>query len=112
MSQRDVELRLRHMLDAAREARQLTADRARAEFDDDRTLKLAIVRLLEVLGEAAARVPEDFRSRHPRLPWAEIVGLRNRLIHGYYEVDYDVVWQILQEDLPPLVERLSGLVKR
>lgn len=110
MSQRDVELRLRHMLDAAREAKQLTTGRTRAEFDDDRTLKLAIVRLLEVLGEAAARVPEDFRSQHPELPWAEVVGLRNRLIHGYYEVDYDVVWQILQEDLPSLVERLSRLV--
>jgi uncharacterized protein with HEPN domain len=65
-----------------------------------------------VLGEAAARVPEDFRRQHSELPWAEVVGLRNRLIHGYYEVDYDVVWQILQEDLPSLVERLSGLVKR
>jgi uncharacterized protein with HEPN domain len=96
MSQRDVELRLRHMLDPAREAVELTAGHARAEFDDDRTLKLAIVRLLEVLGEAAARVPEGFRSQHSELPWAEVVGLRNRLIHGYYEVDYDVVWQILQ----------------
>ncbi len=73
-------------------------------------LNLSLVRLLEVLGESAARTPEDFRMRHPELPWLEIAGLRNRLIHGYDSVDFDVIWTIVCDDLPPLIEKLERIV--
>ncbi len=83
--------------------------RTRAELDTDRQLNLSLVRLLEIVGEAAGRVPAEERVRHPDIPWPEIVGLRNRLIHGYgYDsVDFDILWQILSNDLPPLIAALE-----
>jgi len=81
------------MLDAAQEAAALVAGLSREEFDRDRALRLALVRLLEIAGEAASRVPPEYREAHPAIPWIGVVGLRNRLVHGYDEVDYDVVWR-------------------
>lgn len=110
MSRHDLEVRLQHMLDAAREAGSLVSGRSRADYDGDRTLRLALVRLLEVVGEAAGRVPMDFRDSHPEIAWFGVVGLRNRLIHGYDEVDYDIVWRILTEDIPSLIARLEEAI--
>jgi uncharacterized protein with HEPN domain len=62
------------------------------------------------VGEAAGRLSPDFRGRHAELPWAEIVGMRNRLVHAYYEIDYDLLWQTLTEDLPPFVDRVKELL--
>jgi len=110
MSQPDLRVRLQHMLDASREAAALVAGRSRAEYDGDRILRLALIRLLEVVGEAASRIPMDFRDEHPEIPWFGIVGLRNRLIHGYDDVDYDVVWQTLADDIPSLVAALQEAI--
>jgi len=101
----------RQMLEHAREAFRFVGARRREDLDEDRLLNLAVVRLLEVVGEAAARVPGDEQARHPEVPWREIVGLRNRLIHGYDEVDFDVVWAIIQSDLPPLIRALEAIVR-
>jgi uncharacterized protein with HEPN domain len=73
-------------------------------------LNLALVRLLEIVGEAAARVPDDVRTRHSVIPWPQIVGLRNRLIHGYDTVDFDILWQIVIVDLPPLIGELDRIL--
>ncbi len=75
-----------------------------------RVLTLALVRLLEVVGEAATRVPPDERGPHPRVPWSQMIGLRNRLIHGYDTINFKILWQILQSDLPPLVETLDRIL--
>lgn len=83
--------------------------RKRADLDQDRLLNLALVRLLEIIGEAANRVPEEQRAYLPQIPWPQIVSLRNRLIHGYDEVDFDILWQIVVHDLPPLIEALESL---
>lgn len=107
MSRHEDDIRLRHMLDHAREAVTMTRGSARADLDTDRRLNLALVRLLEIVGEAAARVPAEQRILHPDIPWPEIVGLRNRLIHGYDSVDFDILWQIVTEDLPPLIATLE-----
>jgi len=98
---------LRHMLDHAREAVTLAQGKDRADLDDDRLLELALVRLLEIVGEAASRVPSDDRTRYPEIPWPQIVSLRNRLIHGYDAVDLDILWQIIERDLPPLIAALE-----
>jgi uncharacterized protein with HEPN domain len=74
---------VRQMLEHAREAVEMTRGRSRADLDTDRKLNLALVRLVEVIGEASTRVPDDFRLRHPGLPWRDVSDLRNRLIHGY-----------------------------
>jgi uncharacterized protein with HEPN domain len=68
------------------------------------------VRLLEIVGEAASRVPAGERAKYSGIPWAQIVGLRNRLIHGYDNVDFDILWQIVTQDLPPLVAELEKLL--
>jgi len=96
------------MLDHAREAVEMTEGRSRSDLDADRQLNLALVRLLEVVGEAAARVPEDYRQQHPDIPWRDIADLRNRLIHGYDTVNFDILWTIIRKDLPPLIEMLGG----
>jgi uncharacterized protein with HEPN domain len=79
----------------------------RNDLDTDRVLELALVRLLEIVGEAAARVPTDQRAAITQIPWTEIIGLRNRLIHGYDSVDLDILWEILRGDLPHLVDELE-----
>jgi uncharacterized protein with HEPN domain len=80
MPSHDTDVRLRHMLDAAREAAQMAQGKTRADLDTDRPLNLSLVRLLEIVGEAASRVPVVERSNYSRIPWVQIVGLRNRLI--------------------------------
>jgi uncharacterized protein with HEPN domain len=112
MSEQREYIRLRHMLDHAREAIALAEGRARADLDSDRLLELALVRLLEIVGEAASRVPEEERALHPAIPWIQMVGLRNRLIHGYDAVDNDILWQIVVLDLPPLVAALEEILAR
>ena len=98
------------MLDHAREAVALVQGKTRADLDSDRLLNLALVRLLEIIGEAANRIPEEEQARHAEIPWPQIVSLRNRLIHGYDSVDFDILWQIVTEDLPPLIASLEGIV--
>ena len=110
MSRHESSVRLRHMLDHAREAVAAAAGKTRDDLDTDRILNLALVRLLEIVGEAASRTPPDERARHPEIPWVEIVGLRNRLIHGYDSVDFDILWQIVNRDLPPLIATLERIV--
>src|SRR5262245_2753743 len=102
MTPRD-EISLRQMLDHAREAHQLAATRSRTDLDVDRLFHLAMTRLLEIVGEAAGRVSEATRNRYPQIAWSQIVGLRNRLIHGYDQVDCDILWAIVSSDLPPLI---------
>ena len=107
MPQPKAGIRLRHMLDHAREAVAMIQGKHRADRDSDRKLNLALVRLLEIVGEAAARTSEEERTLHPGIPWQEIISLRNRLIHGYDSVDFDILWNIVTLDLPPLIEKLD-----
>ena len=111
MTRHNPMVRVHHMLDHSREAVEMTRGRTRADLDRDRLLNLALVQLVEVIGEAASRVPEEFRSRHPQVPWRQTVGMRNRLIHGYDTVNFDILWSIIQEDLPPLIEKLEAIVR-
>jgi len=104
----DDRVRLRHMLDAAREARGFVADRKRQDLDTDRMLVLALVKCVEIIGEAGARVSEEGRDATPSVPWPEIIGMRNRLVHAYFDVNLDVVWTTVRHDLPPLVTALQG----
>jgi len=98
------------MLDHAREARSMAADRSRADLDADRQLELALTRLMEVVGEACTRVPQTLRSRHPSVPWRQVTALRNRLIHGYDDVDLDILWTIVSVELGPLIEQLERIL--
>jgi len=103
-------IRLQHMLDHAAEALNMIKGRNREDLDNDRQLNLSLVRLLEIVGEAASRTSESTRSSHSELPWIQIIGLRNRLIHGYDSVDYDILWGVLTKELPALVVALEKIV--
>ena len=111
MSRHDPMVRVRHMLDHTREAVEMVKGKTRADLDADRQLNLALVRLVEVIGEAAARIPDDFRARYPQVPWRQIVGMRHRMIHDYDVIDFDILWAVLRQDLPPLIEQLEVIVR-
>jgi len=110
MSKRDPETSLRQILEHAREAVAITKDKTRADLDQDRLLNLALTRLIEIIGEAANRVPEDVQIKYPNLPWLQMIGARNRLIHGYDSVDFDILWVIVNKDLPGLINQLEGIL--
>ncbi len=103
-------VRVRHILDAAREAVSFSNGRCRADLDTDRKLNLSLVRLLEIIGEAARGLSQEFRQEHPELPWESMAGMRDRLIHGYFDINLDVVWETVTEDLPGLVAKLEKIV--
>ena len=98
------------MLDFANEAHSISLTTTRQEFEGNRVQNLAIVRLLEVIGEAANRIPDEDRLRYPVIPWQQIIGMRNRLIHGYDTLDYEVIWHTVTQDLPPLIEELKKIL--
>ena len=110
MSRHDPAIALRQILSHAREAVQLSLGKSRTDLDNDRMLNLALTRLLEIIGEAANRVPEQVQSQYPQLPWLQMIGLRNRLIHGYDQVDFDILWNIIQQDLPGLISQLENIL--
>ena len=103
-------VRLRHMLDAAREAVSFSTGRSRSDLDAERMLVLSLVKSLEIIGEAASRVSATYRDGHPEIPWLDIIGMRHRLIHAYYDVNLDIVWRTVVDDLPPLIASLEKLV--
>jgi len=107
MSRDEDTVRLRHMLEAARKAMDFTGNCKRSDLDKDEKLSLSVVRLLEIVGEAAKSVSEQCRREYPEIPWKQIAGTRDRLIHGYFDIDLDIVWKIVSVDLPALVSQLE-----
>lgn len=101
---------MRHMIDAAEAIRQFMSGRRRADLDSDRMLLFAVVRAIEVVGEAAGKGIEETRSDAPDIPWSAIVSVRNRLIHGYFDIDTEIVWKTVARELPDLLPRLQRLV--
>lgn len=99
------------MLAAAREARAFARGRVEADVSQDRQLTLALLKCVEIVGEAAARVGEDTRLRYPELPWADMVGMRNRLVHNYFDVDLSLLWTTVNADLPDLIRILEGILE-
>lgn len=103
-------IRIHHMIDASVKAIQFTQFKTRADLDKEEQLALALVRLVEIIGEAASKITEETQAQSPSIPWLNITGTRNRLIHAYENVDYDILWQIVQKDLPALVQQLEQLL--
>ena len=96
--------RLRHMLDSAKEAVEFAAGKSRTDLDDDRKLSLAIIKSIEIIGEAASKVSEARKAENDNIPWRDIIGMRNRLSHGYFDVNLDIVWETLQTDIPNIIQ--------
>jgi uncharacterized protein with HEPN domain len=98
------------MRDAAMKAVAFVADKFRKQLDEDEKLSLALVRLVEIIGEAASKVSPEFQARHSDIQWRDIIGTRNRLIHAYDAVNLDILWKIVREDLPPLITSLQRAI--
>jgi len=107
---RDDLIRIRHMLDAAKEALSFAKNRSRGDLDSDRMLVLSIVKSIEIIGEAASKVTQETKEAYTGLPWANIIAMRNRLIHVYFDIDLDRVWDTITDDLPQLVTSLQKMV--
>jgi uncharacterized protein with HEPN domain len=105
-------IRIQHMLEAAAEAAAFIRGRTSQELTVDRMLLLALVKEIEIIGEAATQVSEELRERSPDIPWARIKGMRNRLIHAYSDVNVGLVWSTVVSDPPELVRSLEQLLAR
>ena len=107
---RDDAIRVRHMLEAALEARQFAAGVTRQNLAADRKLTLALLKDIEIIGEAAAKISEETRENHPLIPWTMIVAMRNHLVHVYFDIDTDRVFETVNDDLPPLIANLEKIL--
>ena len=103
-------IRLRHMLDSAIEAESFIKNKKRRDLDNDRKLELALVKCVEIIGEAASSVSKESRDIFPQIPWSDIIGMRNRLIHAYFEINLDILWKTLTDDLPPLIDEIKKII--
>lgn len=111
MSNRD-QTRFQHMLDAAQAAIAHLSNRKREDLDHDRLLLNGVIRELEIIGEAASQITTETRQRHPALPWREMIGMRNRLIHAYFDVDHQAVWRVVKDHLPDLAVDLQSILHK
>jgi uncharacterized protein with HEPN domain len=95
------------MRDAAREALEFARGRMRSDLDTDRMLVLALIKDIEIIGEAANQVSEETKAQLPEIPWADIIGMRHRLIHAYFDINLEILWRTVEQDLPPLLVALE-----
>lgn len=98
--------RLLHMIEAAESAQHFLAGRSREDLDHDRMLLFALTRAIEILGEAASKVSTEARAKLPAVPWSRIVAMRNRLAHAYFDIDRNILWRTVAEELPELLRLL------
>ncbi len=104
-------VRVRHMIEASEHALTFVAGRERADLDRDAMLCLALTRAVEIVGEAAGRVSEAGCAELVEVPWAQIIGMRNRLIRAYFDINRDILWDTVQLALPPLLAQLKPAVQ-
>ena len=108
--QKDELIRMRNMLDAARNAITFADGKSRGDLDQNPMLTFALVRAVEVIGEAASKVSRSSQERFHEIPWPEIIGTRHRLIHGYDDINLDILWETVTVALPPLVQALERII--
>jgi len=110
MPRHDPLVRLRHMLDYAREAVDMAASRTRVQLQQERMFALALTRCVAVIDEAGRRVDTDIQARYPEIPWGDITGMHDRLVHDYDVIDFKLLWDTVTVDLPPLIEQLERIL--
>jgi len=103
---------LQDMLENAERASQFTGGMSFESFSKDGKTVYAVIRAVEIIGEAARNVPENIRSKYPEIPWRDVAGMRNKLIHQYFGINMEVVWQTIHEDLPMLINSLEEILRR
>jgi uncharacterized protein with HEPN domain len=109
---KDDTIRVRHMLDATLEAIAFARNRNRDDLNNDRMLVLSLVKSIEIIGEAAAKITKESQQEHAEVPRWSIIAMRNRLIHAYFDIDLDRVWDTVVDDLPPLIHSLEEILQQ
>lgn len=109
---RSVREYLRHIRDEVAYLRRTTTGLTKEDFLEDETLKRAFVRSLEVIGEATKQIPDHLRQEYPEIEWRAIAGMRDRLIHSYFGIDYDIVWDVLRNHIPVLADTIDAMLER
>ena len=112
MSERTPLAIISEMLESIEAIREYTTHLSEKEFAAQRLVQDAVIRRIEILGEAASQLPAEWKSTHPIVPWQIIAGMRNRLIHGYFSVDVGLVWETIRQDLPPLEGQLRQILQQ
>lgn len=107
----DDHVRVLHMVAAAESAIKFTTGRKRADLDSDEMLLYAVVRAIELVGEAATKVSAETRAAVRSVPWRDLSNMRNRLVHGYFDINLDIVWKTVSEELPLLLEQLRAIIQ-
>lgn len=102
---------LRHIAEAIEHIEDYLAKVSKDQFLKTPLLQDAVIRRLEVIGEASRNISEELRGRYPQVPWSQIVGLRNRIVHEYFGVDLEVIWEIVQHDLPSLKRQVEVIMR-
>lgn len=106
----DDRVRIMHMIEAAEAAQQFISGRQRSDIDSDLMLRFALVRAIEVIGEAAGKISPETRTTATTIPWSLIIAMRNRLIHAYFDIDRDILWRTASEEIPDLLLTLRALL--
>lgn len=109
MSKRDPLVLLEDITVAIQKIGRYTSQMDRDAFLEDELVTDAVARNLEIIGEATRQLPEEFRRNHPEVPWTQIAGLRNRIVHDYFGLDLEIIWEIIQHDLPELEKHVRAL---
>lgn len=110
MKKSEDKIRLLHILDSAQDAIDFLADASFDEFIQNKQLCNSVVRSLEIIGEAAVHVSEETKKKNSEIEWAVMIGMRNRLIHAYFDINYKIVWQTVKKNLPPFIENLKSIL--
>ena len=107
----DDQVRLQHIIDSTREALAYVEDTDHSAFEKNRLLQHGLVPCIEVIGEASARLSKSLHDANPQIPWAAMIGMRNRIVHAYFDIDIDLVWKTATEDLPVLLAQVETIVQ-
>ena len=111
MSKKTYKVYLDDILTSIERLKEYTKNLSKEDFSKDQKTIDAVVRNVEILGEAARNIPEDFKEKHSGLPWSKMISMRNKVIHEYSGVDVDILWQTVQEDIPALEDEVKGLAE-
>lgn len=104
-------IRICHMMDAATEAVNFIKEKVRSDLDSNRMLELALIKCIETIGEATSNTSKECREEFHQIPWTEIIGMRNRLIHAYFETNLAILWETITYDIPPLINDLKNILQ-
>ena len=109
---RDIRLFIEDILESIRLIKKYGGNLSKENLDNNQELKDSIVRRLEIIGEAVKNIPDDFKDKYPEVPWKKIAGLRDIIIHAYFNIDLDIMWDIIKEDLPDLKNKIKNILEK